>query len=41
MGNLSSLEMVTEEVKGAASFLVKSTNFYVPLGSFIDVVKKN
>jgi valyl-tRNA synthetase len=37
MGNLSSLEMVTEEVKGAASFLVKSTNFYIPLGSFIDV----
>ncbi len=37
MGNLSSLEMVTEEVKGAASFLVKSTNFFVPLGSFIDV----
>jgi valyl-tRNA synthetase len=37
MGNLSSLEMVTEEVKGASSFMVKSTNFYVPLGSFIDV----
>jgi valyl-tRNA synthetase len=37
MGNLSSLEMVTEEIKGAASFLVKSTNFYIPLGSFIDV----
>jgi len=37
MGNLSSLEMVTEEVKGASSFMVKSTNFYVPMGSFIDV----
>ena len=37
MGNLSSLEMVTEEVKGAASFLVKSTNFYIPLGGFINV----
>jgi len=37
MGNLSSLEMVNEEEKGAASFLVKSTNFYIPLGSFIDV----
>ena len=37
MGNLSSLEMATEEVKGAASFLVKSTNFYIPLGGFIDV----
>jgi valyl-tRNA synthetase len=40
MGNLSSLEMVTEEVKGASSFMVKSTNFYVPLGSFIDVVEE-
>ena len=37
MGNLLSLEMVTEEVKGAASFLVKSTNFYIPLGGFINV----
>ena len=37
MGNLSLLEMVMEEVKGAASFLVKSSNFYIPLGSFIDV----
>ncbi len=37
MGNLSSLEMVTEEVKGAASFLVKSTNFYIPLGGFVNV----
>ncbi len=37
MGNLLSLEMVTEEVKGAASFLVKSTNFYIPLGGFVNV----
>ncbi len=36
MANLSSLEMVNEEVKGAASFRVKSTNFYVPLEGFID-----
>jgi valyl-tRNA synthetase len=40
MGNLSSLEMVSEEVKGASSFMVKSTNFYVPLGSFIDVAEE-
>jgi valyl-tRNA synthetase len=40
MGNLSSLEMVKEEVKGASSFMVKSTNFYVPLGSFIDVAEE-
>ncbi|HCE58666.1 MAG TPA: valine--tRNA ligase, partial [Prolixibacteraceae bacterium] len=37
MGNLSSLEMVTEEIKGAASFLVKSTNFYIPLSGFVNV----
>jgi len=37
MGNLSSLSMATEEVKSAASFLVKSTTYYVPLGGTIDV----
>ncbi len=37
MANLSSLEMINEEVQGAASFRVKSTNFYVPLEGFIDV----
>ncbi|RIJ50198.1 valine--tRNA ligase [Maribellus luteus] len=37
MANLSSFEMVTEEVQGAASFRVKSTNFYVPMEGFIDV----
>jgi valyl-tRNA synthetase len=40
MGNLSSLEMVTEEVKGASSFMVKSTNFYIPLEGFIDVAEE-
>jgi len=37
MANLSSLEMVNEEVPGAASFRVKSTNFYIPLEGLIDV----
>ena len=32
MGNLSALNVVTEEVKLAASFLVKSTTFFVPMG---------
>ncbi|MBN2636075.1 MAG: valine--tRNA ligase [Prolixibacteraceae bacterium] len=36
MANLSLLELVNEEVKGAASFRVKSTNFYIPLEGFID-----
>ena len=36
MANLSSLEMVNEEIQGAASFRVKSTNFYVPLVDFVD-----
>jgi valyl-tRNA synthetase len=40
MGNLSLLEMVTEEVKGASSFMVKSTNFYIPLEGFIDVAEE-
>ena len=37
MGNLSALNLVTEEVKLAASFLVKSTTFFVPMGATIDV----
>jgi len=37
MGNLSAMSEVSEEVKLAASFLVKSTTFYVPLGATIDV----
>lgn len=37
MGNLSSFTMVSEEVKSAASFLVKSTTFFIPLGGTIDV----
>ncbi|WP_240925089.1 valine--tRNA ligase [Maribellus sediminis] len=36
LGNLSALNTVTEEAKGAASFLVKSTNFYIPLEGFVD-----
>jgi valyl-tRNA synthetase len=40
MGNLSSLEMVTEELKGAASFLVKSTNFFIPMEGFVDVAEE-
>ncbi len=37
LGNLSTLDLVKEEVKNAASFRVKSTNFYIPLDGFIDV----
>jgi len=37
MGNLSALTIVTEEVKAAASFLVKSTTFFVPLGANVDI----
>ncbi|WP_321997934.1 valine--tRNA ligase [Draconibacterium orientale] len=37
LGNLSDLDTVSEEVKGAASFRVKSTSFYIPLDGFIDV----
>jgi len=37
MGNLSVLNLVTEEMKASASFLVKSTTFFVPMGGTIDV----
>ncbi|AHW59966.1 valine--tRNA ligase [Draconibacterium orientale] len=37
LGNLTELTAVDEEVKGAASFRVKSTSFYIPLDGFIDV----
>ncbi|MBW8332644.1 MAG: valine--tRNA ligase [Prolixibacteraceae bacterium] len=37
MGNLSALNLVSEEAKLAASFLVKSTTFFVPIGGAIDV----
>ncbi|NOR75925.1 MAG: valine--tRNA ligase [Draconibacterium sp.] len=37
LGNLSALSLVEEEVKGAGSFQVKSSTFYIPLDGFIDV----
>ncbi len=36
LGNLENIEVVEEEVKGAASFRVKSTNFYISLGDLIN-----
>jgi valyl-tRNA synthetase len=40
LGNLSTFDLVEEEVKGAASFRVKSSNFYIPLDGFIDVAEE-
>ncbi|KJF41848.1 valyl-tRNA synthetase [Draconibacterium sediminis] len=40
LGNLTELTAVDEEVKGAASFRVKSTSFYIPLDGFIDVAEE-
>lgn len=37
IGNLSELNIVDEEVKGAISFRVKTTEFYVPLGDLVNV----
>jgi valyl-tRNA synthetase len=37
LGNLSGIEMVAEDVQGAASFRVKSCGFYIPLQGLIDV----
>jgi valyl-tRNA synthetase len=36
LANLSAFNAVEEEIKGAASFRVKSTSFYVPLKGLID-----
>ena len=36
LGNISKLEEVDSEVKGAASFRVKSTNYFIVLGEHID-----
>ncbi|OQX76115.1 MAG: valine--tRNA ligase [Bacteroidetes bacterium 4484_249] len=35
--NISSISYVDEKVEGAASFIVKSTEFYVPLSGSVDV----
>jgi valyl-tRNA synthetase len=40
LANLSSFEMINEEVPGAASFRVKSTNYYIPMEGFIDVAEE-
>ncbi|MBU8891437.1 MAG: valine--tRNA ligase [Bacteroidales bacterium] len=37
MCNLSSLEKVNSKIDGAVSFMVKSTEFYIELGSLVDV----
>ena len=37
LGNLSGLEIRTEEVEGAATFMVKSTAFYIPFSGSVDV----
>jgi valyl-tRNA synthetase len=36
IGNLSELNVVTEEVKGASSFRVKSTEYCIPLGDLVN-----
>jgi valyl-tRNA synthetase len=36
LGNLTSLDLIAEEIQGAASFMVKSTNCYIPLEGFVD-----
>jgi valyl-tRNA synthetase len=40
LANISSLEVVTDEVKGAASFRVKSTNYYIPLEGLLDAAEE-
>ena len=40
LGNLNNMDLVDSEISGAASFRVKSTNFYIPLDGFIDVAEE-
>ena len=37
LGNLSSINYVDEKIEGAFSFLVKSNEYFIPLGTSIDV----
>ena len=37
LGNLSSIQYVTEKLEGAFSFLVQSNEYFVPLGHLLDV----
>ena len=37
LGNLSSINYVDEKIEGAFSFLVKSNEYFIPLGASIDV----
>ena len=37
LGNLSSINYVTEKVEGALSFRVKSNEYFIPMGDAIDV----
>ncbi len=41
LGNLSALRKVSREEADAASFLVKSTTFFVPLGGLVDVEEES
>jgi len=36
MGNISKITSTTEKVEGAVSFIVKNTEYYVPMGSLVD-----
>ena len=37
MGNLSNVTVVTSKPEGAASFMVRTTEYFIPLGNLIDV----
>ena len=37
MGNLSNMTVVTSKPEGAASFMVRTTEYFIPLGNLIDV----
>lgn len=37
LGNISSLDYVTEQVQGALSFRVKSNEYFIPVGDVVDI----
>jgi valyl-tRNA synthetase len=37
MGNLSDVVFTGEKIEGAASFIIKTVEYYIPLGSRLDV----
>ena len=40
LANLSAVEFITEESEGAASFIVKNVEYFVPVGGIVDAAEE-